>query len=812
MFEFDDNFLMGAKPGFEDGVVKSCLCEISNAAPDQLAELAKIVGDGDKLESRPEAAPEASPEIGEELLPNPLKVSDATASAEHSQAQSETQSQTESVEQSEDAPAWTKVTEAEAPPLNYDLEAELARAFGGDEAKEAATPSRSPVEVAAAQSFDPVEAALAADAETGLSETTSTDYGNSPVEIISEQSPAEPASIEPAAAFEAPQMEEPVSVAASVEVSPEAAAPSMDFSEMIADELDRALSEEISGEIGVLEAGAVPAPEPAPAFSGESAAAELVGESDLEAQLADMIAQAEGEELAAVPSAPPMPEPAVMAEPWNKPEIVEATGIPRAEADSPVGSGNEANELMPPLTQDFSDPAADLQSFLNEEIQASTAPPPATSQMDAVIDDAAALEAAAVADSRGSESTLHDSAYDPVQHAGRPSAPVFDPVVDDDIAAPLAPEPDFSQMDDSLSIPAVPPVAIYNKRRSGRRVAFVVAALALVGGGAAFAWNMFGSDSGPAKTILASTTAVKVKPKETGGEVVPNQDQTVYQTVDANSKPAPKQAKLKDETEKPIQVAAKPAPSAPKAETGAGENANGAPKQGRRLEPRRVRTVVVKPDGTILSSNDAPAASTIDVAAPVLALKPELVDPSSTGSANVSESGSQDAAPRAAKSAQDIVAKLNPSKPVAASSQNSDTQANPEPVKVKVKPVKPVVQAAIKPVKPKPAPKPVAAKPAAKPAPKEPAATSAEALPSSNSAFAVQISSQRSAEAARRSYNNLSRRFSSVLKGKGVDFRNATIAGKGKFVRVRIPADTRQAAVKICSQLKARGGDCFVTR
>jgi len=76
----------------------------------------------------------------------------------------------------------------------------------------------------------------------------------------------------------------------------------------------------------------------------------------------------------------------------------------------------------------------------------------------------------------------------------------------------------------------------------------------------------------------------------------------------------------------------------------------------------------------------------------------------------------------------------------------------------------------------------------------------------------VQVSSQRSASAANQTYRTLSRRYSSLLEGKGVDIRRIEISGKGVYYRVRIPGETRAEANSLCQSLKSRGGDCFVTR
>jgi hypothetical protein len=40
----------------------------------------------------------------------------------------------------------------------------------------------------------------------------------------------------------------------------------------------------------------------------------------------------------------------------------------------------------------------------------------------------------------------------------------------------------------------------------------------------------------------------------------------------------------------------------------------------------------------------------------------------------------------------------------------------------------------------------------------------------------------------------------------------AEIAGKGTFWRVRVPAGSRNEAVKLCESYKSAGGSCFVSK
>lgn len=76
----------------------------------------------------------------------------------------------------------------------------------------------------------------------------------------------------------------------------------------------------------------------------------------------------------------------------------------------------------------------------------------------------------------------------------------------------------------------------------------------------------------------------------------------------------------------------------------------------------------------------------------------------------------------------------------------------------------------------------------------------------------MQIASQPSEAAAQSSYQDLARRYGSVIGDKGVNIVKAEIAGKGTFWRVRIPAQSRNDAISLCESYKAAGGNCFVSR
>ena len=76
--------------------------------------------------------------------------------------------------------------------------------------------------------------------------------------------------------------------------------------------------------------------------------------------------------------------------------------------------------------------------------------------------------------------------------------------------------------------------------------------------------------------------------------------------------------------------------------------------------------------------------------------------------------------------------------------------------------------------------------------------------------FYVQLSSQRSQEAAQATATTLSRQYSSVLGNSTLDINRVNLGDRGIYYRVRVPASSLADANAICSNLKASGGDCFV--
>jgi hypothetical protein len=309
-------------------------------------------------------------------------------------------------------------------------------------------------------------------------------------------------------------------------------------------------------------------------------------------------------------------------------------------------------------------------------------------------------------------------------------------------------------------------------RAGSRPGSFRLAATALAGalvlGLAAVAYGVFsgGEENGAPIVVRADNAPVKVKPENPGGTEIANQDQAAYDKVAGAQAGGTQQEQLVTASEKPVEIA--PAEVANVAEeqvAAAGQTADAAGTQAAAapaadgkaeerlapgnvettaaiptLAPRRVKTLTIKPDGTVVPPSEtaaAPATQETAFAAP---------------SANTTLPGVEIGAPL--------------------SQEGSGSQA----------------AAAIE---------------------------TASVTPDSavgNGEWAVQLASQRSAEDAQATFQNLKQKFPNVLDGKPMSVQRAEVSGKGVFYRVRVPTQTKEEAVALCDELKAAGGSCFITR
>jgi hypothetical protein len=344
------------------------------------------------------------------------------------------------------------------------------------------------------------------------------------------------------------------------------------------------------------------------------------------------------------------------------------------------------------------------------------------------------------------------------------------------------------------------PVTGRVKSKRGFRLAIFSLCLALVLGTAIVGYGSLGPGSstsdGEPQVIKADVEPSKVKPENPGGKEIANQDNEVYNKVAGTGEQDAVQNELISAREEPIAIEAKSdtrlmpdgQPESDQATIG--------------LSPKRVKTLTVKPDGTIVTATVEPTTENALVAsANTDAATTQALD--ATGQVTNEPAAEQVATP-AMESIDGAVTTGKIAVP----------EFSPLPM-----PEPSVATAAPKPVAPKPVAPKVAEVPAADPnaptqiASLQQAPAAPAALPTvSSSEWKVQVSSQRSREDAEASFNNIKSRFSSIVGDRAAAIQQADVEGKGTFYRVKILAEDKETANQLCSRLKSAGGSCFVTR
>lgn len=340
-------------------------------------------------------------------------------------------------------------------------------------------------------------------------------------------------------------------------------------------------------------------------------------------------------------------------------------------------------------------------------------------------------------------------------------------------------------------------------QRKGLYAAAVVLGVAALGAGAFALFDGTSVDvpSGPPPVIAGLQEPLKIYPENAPQAVDDTQaSKLIYDRV-GDVADASRERLVLPEATQPAEL-----PPAPDGASSADPLVPGAPK--------KVRTLVVRPDGTIISGQ--PNAT----AAPVRAVEPTPAEPIADP-------------PVAQVPAAETPVAAEPSVPAIAT---PDPSAPTTPALVTTTPaiVADVPAAAVPSVIPrkKPAvPVQVARAPqATAPSPSVPTnsgpldlsnpgdtAAPVAAQPAAGGriqpgTYIVQVTSQRSEEAARATYQTLQQRYSGVLGGKNAVIVAANVENRGTFYRARIPTASRGEAISLCESLKAAGGDCFVRR
>ncbi len=301
------------------------------------------------------------------------------------------------------------------------------------------------------------------------------------------------------------------------------------------------------------------------------------------------------------------------------------------------------------------------------------------------------------------------------------------------------------------------------RRRHGMVTVLAVLALAVVGTATAFGYRAVFSSSGsavPPPVIKADTNPAKIVP-----------------ATDPNSKPIQDRIgaaaeRIVPREEQPLEMRDPARAGTPRVifpnlagQSGAQPSGNVAPGAGTgapQSEPKRVRTVTIKPE--------------------------QAGEPASSPATRPAQGRSASAAPT---SVDDILNNPSSNGPLALSPTTPPQSAPTQPA------AQPQRQAARTPANGSPFPAPV---------------TTGTSNPGAVGPYAVQVTSQRTEADAQASYRVLQQQFPSVLGSRQPVIRRAALGEKGTYYRAQIPFTTQAEASEFCSSLKSAGGQCVVQR
>jgi hypothetical protein len=363
-------------------------------------------------------------------------------------------------------------------------------------------------------------------------------------------------------------------------------------------------------------------------------------------------------------------------------------------------------------------------------------------------------------------------------YAAAPAAYADDaPAYDYDEAQQDEPAPEYEE-----DLPDLEP----RRSRKGLWAAAAVIAVGLVGVGAAFTWRGGSTATdGQPPLIAADAGPVKVEPVNPGGTEIPNQNKQIYErSPDAPAGPS----RVVNGEEQPVDVqqAARALPprvvmpgpvAAPEAGGAALAAAPSAPERSivppepaltpmppvpGLGEPRKVRTVSIRPDGT---PAQAPVAAETDAG-----------QPAATGSAQ-----------------------LRPTNPPAVQP--------PRQAHVPAAPPKVQERATTPPAATTPAAPMRIANAAPAAAPQAPAP-----LRAGTGDFVVQLGAPGSEAEARATFAALQRKYPQQLAGQAPIVRKTELAGGKTVYRLRVGPYSRDEATAMCTQLQAAGGQCFIAK
>jgi len=313
-------------------------------------------------------------------------------------------------------------------------------------------------------------------------------------------------------------------------------------------------------------------------------------------------------------------------------------------------------------------------------------------------------------------------------------------------------EADANFLDEEVAAGAA---ADASKDKGRKRLVMVASALVgslALGGALAFAYKNSATimgGSGEPPLIQADSKPVKQTPDDPGGKQFPHKNKLIYDRLQGDE--TPEVARIVPRQEE-VAALANDAAATPQ-DTQAGVNA-AAPTDANADGPKKVKTLVVKPDGTVVQPPQTQSASTM------------------------------------------------PSPPAQA-------LALPSVPEMPSVPAPPAAQTA-------PPPPPVAT-PERKPAPAAQPTRTARAAPSqaaasSGSKYVVQVAARKSQTDALAAFADLQQKYPSLLNNYRPIIERADLGSKGVWYRLRVgPLNQKTSAANLCRKLKSAGmSSCLV--
>jgi hypothetical protein len=375
-----------------------------------------------------------------------------------------------------------------------------------------------------------------------------------------------------------------------------------------------------------------------------------------------------------------------------------------------------------------------------------------------------------------------------------PGEPVGEPVGDQ----PFFHEPEQTGDAEFMGGESAPEVAAPKERRV-RKILMassgLIGVLAL-GGALAFAYKI-GGDSDIASTgkpplIQADSRPVKVAPDKPGGKQFPHKNKKIYERL---------QGEKSQEVERLVprqeDVAAAATAALATSQSSTGAQAQKLPAPGEKTSPagtpRKVKTLTVRPDGTLEAASPRQKV----VKAPPAQAAPQGSVPDGTVSMSFPQPLSSKPTVTASAPAP-VSAPVPAPVPASAAAVKAVTPGAPAPVAATPPPVqKPLVPSAVTPA---PAPQQIASAPAFAPA-------------VSGGKYVVQVASRKSQTDALAAFADIQQKYPRLLSGYRPIIKRADLGSKGVWYRLNVgPVESKKVASSLCGSLKGAGMRSCIVR